>query len=330
VLIVVLVSLAIWWFSRTPPVYLPAYIAESDAILWNANAQVRQPVTTLHYGDRVSVLRRSGEQAEVRTDAGARGWLESRVLMDAELWQLAAALLESARDMPVQARGQMRTISNVRLNPGRNGPRIHQFARGDAIVVLERSVVEAPANAGDTTQTTQTEAAPSTRSEDWLLVLRDPPAGAPPAAAGAPETVPVAGWVLGRFVELQPPAPILNLFTGSGLDVAAWADLSSVADPAAPEGRRTQYLAAGTRGGEGQLCDFTLLRVYTWSTSRQRYETAFVENNICGRMPIRVTPTSAGVDFQFTDPSQNGADVLYRMRQTTVRRVREAPSPAQP
>jgi hypothetical protein len=166
--------------------------------------------------------------------------------------------------------------------------------------------------------------------EDWLLVLRTAPPGpgAATAAGGAPAVsprtssaapaVPIAGWVLARFIELDPPAPIPDYFNAAGIHVVAWVVLNTAPDPSGPQ---PQYLVAGARGGEGQPCDFTLLRVYTWGASRQRYETAYVENNICGRMPIRVSATPAGADFRFADPAQDGAERLYRMRQTSVRRV---------
>ncbi len=70
VLFLLLVVAAVFWWaqSRRPATEYPmAYVAEPSATLWNANAQVRQPVTTLHYGDHVTILQRSDERVEVRT-----------------------------------------------------------------------------------------------------------------------------------------------------------------------------------------------------------------------------------------------------------------------
>jgi hypothetical protein len=326
-----------WWAqsSRPPAEYPMAYVVQSSAIVWNSNAQVRQPVTTLHYGDHVTILQRSGERAEVRSDAGAQGWIDEPALMDADLWQQAAALLDRVKQMPVQARGHTRTISNVRLTAGRDGPRIFQFGRNEPVVVLERGTspvpAEGPASAGEVLP----------KREDWLLVLRTPAdetgAAQPAASAGAglaasqgatgarTPAVPIAGWVLGRFIELDPPAPIPDYFTASGVRVVAWMELNRVLDEGEP---RPQYLVAGARGGEGQPCDFTLLRVYTWGLTRHRYETAYIENDVCGRMPIRVTAGAAGEEFRFADPLQDGADRVYRVRQTTVRRVTSTAAPS--
>jgi hypothetical protein len=130
--------------------------------------------------------------------------------------------------------------------------------------------------------------------------------------------------VLARFIELDPPPPIPDYFNAAGIRVVAWVLLNTAPDLGGP---RPQYLVVGARGGEGQPCDFTMLRVYTWGPSRQRYETAYIENDACGRMPIRVSSTPAGAEFRFADPSQAGTERVYLMRQTTVRRVRQAAAP---
>jgi hypothetical protein len=124
--------------------------------------------------------------------------------------------------------------------------------------------------------------------------------------------------VLARFIELDPPPPIPDYFNAAGIRVVAWVLLNTVPGDGEP---KPQYLVAGARGGEGQQCDFTMLRVYTWNIRRLRYETAYIENDVCGEMPIRVTAAPAGADFQFADPSQGGAERLYRLRQTMVRHV---------
>jgi hypothetical protein len=69
------------------------------------------------------------------------------------------------------------------------------------------------------------------------------------------------------------------------------------------------------------MCDFTGLRVFTWGAKRQRYETAYIENNLCGRMPIQARKTPAGAEFSFPTVGEGSAERLYRMKQTVVRRV---------
>lgn len=330
ILLLILVALiaGVWWSHRRPVKHSVAYVAGHGATLWNTTAQVRQPVTTLGFGDRVMVMRHAGNQVEVRTDAGTQGWMNVRLLMDAALWGKRAALLTKADAMPVQARGHTRTISNVHIAPGRDAARIFQFGRNVPVAVLQRSVLPAPQEEGSSGGAEQ-------KKEDWLLVVRRQPTAtelaaaprsSPVSTAGAiagrtgGADIPVAGWVLGRFIALDPPSPIPDYASSAGMRVVAWEILNTVSSPG---GEKPQYLVAGTRDAEGQPCDFTMLRVYTWSKSRRRYETAYIKNGICGRLPIRVFGTPRGPEFRFEEPGGNGAGLLYRMRGTLVRQVRE-------
>src|SRR5665213_292907 len=127
-----------WWMRRRPATYPVAYVGDRTAVIWSTTAQVRQTVATLHYGERVAVLRRTAEQSQVRTDDGIQGWLDNRLLMDPALWKKSADLLASVRAMPVQASGRTRAFSNVHLEPGRGTPRIFQFGRNVPVVVFER------------------------------------------------------------------------------------------------------------------------------------------------------------------------------------------------
>jgi hypothetical protein len=311
-----------------------AYVSDPTAAVWNTNAQVRQQIATLKYGDKVSVLQRSGDHSQVRSDSGTEGWVDTSALMDADIWQQGADILARARKMPVQARGHTRTISNVRLIAGRDGPRIYQLGRNDPVVVLERTTRPV---AQDNAEEVDASSAAKGKMEDWLLVMRDPSAPAPgggaqgagtPAVSSGPEKqkgpyTPIAGWVLARFIELDAPPPIPDYFNASNLRVAAWMLLNTVPADSEP---KPQYLVAGNRGGEGQPCDFTALRVYTWDGPKDRYETAFVENDICGKFPITVTPAPMGADFHFADPAEGGADRAYIFRQTVVRRVSKTPA----
>ena len=145
------------------------------------------------------------------------------------------------------------------------------------------------------------------------------------SASGGRETPPVAGWVLARFVQLDAPEVIRDYASSSGARPIAWFVLNLAGDAADP---KPQYLMAGVHGGDGQDCDFSMLRVYTWDAPRSRYETAFVQSDLCGSLPIQVSRQAGTGDpeFRFKLVTKDGAkeDALYRMRQTTVRRVRDA------
>jgi hypothetical protein len=108
--------------------------------------------------------------------------------------------------------------------------------------------------------------------------------------------------------------------SSADLRVIAWFELNRVPD--GNGGEAPQYLVAGSRGAEGRDCDFTMLRVYTWGKARKRYETAYVESDVCGRLPIRVSNAEKGPEFQFTDENTPDGQRIYEMVQTVVRRVK--------
>ncbi len=359
--IVLILAALLYWklHPGSPKVISVGYVGDRDVILWNSLAQVRESVGEVHYGDRVEVVRVEGTAVQVRTTSGAIGWIrDSRQMMDSDLWGKSASLFESARTLPVQARGRTKTVSNVRVEPGRDGKRIFQFGRGTPVLILERAVADAPQGPEENSQEEKAASAADqqkSKQEDWLLVLRatDSPAngdgtrspgngtagvkpatgdavsGGPvvtqsvPAAVGGPGG-PVAGWVLARFIELDLPDPVKDYASSADLHVVAWFELNRVPDGSG--GEVPQYLVAGSHGGEGQVCDFTMLRVYTWSTARKRYETAYVESDLCGRLPIRISSGAKGPEFQFSDVNEGGADRTYVMYQTSVRRVKDATS----
>ena len=328
-LVVLLLALiaGVWWARRSPVRYPEAYIADRSAALWSATAQVRHQVATLGYGEKVSVLGRTADLTEVRSADGTHGWIDSRLLMAPELWFRVGQLLSDARNMPVQARGHTRTVSNVHIEPGRDSARIFQFGRNVPVAVLQRQVAAIPTTASDDGRTGDEAPPPGdekSAEEDWALVMYSQPktsdaasaSGSAATQADAGRSVPIAGWVLSRFIELDPPAPIGDYTAAAGRKVAAWVQLNAVADAS---GEKPQYMVAATRGGEGQPCDFTSVRVYTWGAVRKQYETSFVDNNLCGRLPVRVTQTPAGPEFRFSD--DKSVEHAYRLMQTVVRRI---------
>ena len=105
-------------------------------------------------------------------------------------------------------------------------------------------------------------------------------------------------------------------FARAAKRVIAWAQLNTVPDPS---GDKPQYVVAAAKGGEGQPCDFTSIRVYTWGAARMQYETSFADNNVCGRLPLRVSQAPDGPEFRFND--QKNIEHAYRLIQTVVRRI---------
>lgn len=312
-------GLIIWFWARPNAATEEAYGGDRNVTVWSRLAQVREPVDTLNYGDRVLILERKEPHARVRTSSGAVGWIETRYLMPAEVWRHGRELREQALHMPVQAQGTTKVTTNVRVAPGRDAARIFQFVAEVPVEVLARTVVEIPqaTGAADTapappkTKSAKKPAEPERRGEDWLLVRGKDKRDAE-----------VVGWVVGRFLEMNYPAPLRDY--AAGIRFVAWFEAGNRMDD---DGPHPTYVAVGVTGPEGLPCDFTLLRVYAWNPARNRYETAYVESNFCGRLPVRVEPeaySGAESAFRFAATGKKGEEQReYSLRNGFVRRLRK-------
>ncbi|HXQ26990.1 MAG TPA: SH3 domain-containing protein [Candidatus Acidoferrales bacterium] len=319
VLVLVVCVAAYLRFHHPKRVLETAYVGNHQVILWNTSAQIREPLGTVNYGDRVDVLARFQEQVQVHTADGRTGWITQSDLLSADLWQKAQDMESKATTLPVEARGHTRVLSNLHVEPGRDTPRIRQVNKSIPVDMFQRQPMDVPtvSPAAPTSATVDKEAAAApadAKKEDWWLVR-----------AHMPDQTSVSGWVLGRFIDLDVPAPLPDYASSAGVHIAAWFELNRVSDSSG--NAKSQYLLLGTRGPEGQPCDFTLIRVYTWDKQRERYETAFVDSELCGKLPVKiaqVAPPVSDATFSFEDWSKGTSEQrIYRMHQTVVRRVRQ-------
>jgi hypothetical protein len=322
-----LVTLLAWYFRPKHEIFDEMFVSERSVTLWSSVAQVREPVGILYYGDRVNVLARRNDTFKVRTSASGTGWVDARYLMEPALWQRSAKLLEQTRAMPVQARGRTKVATNLRVSPGRTQPRLYQFGRGIAVEVVGRAVADW-SQSGDEKESTEPQ---ETKKEEWYLVrgLATRPPGETNARNAdvnsttqpGDQTIPIAGWVIARFIEYELPDPVREGTASANVRPIAWFELNRVGDPA---GDKSQYLVAGARGPDGQPCDFTTLRVYTWNLRKSRYETAFIENDLCGALPIRIGKGPKNEpEFRFREMDGSKHERVYRLIQTVVRPIRE-------
>ena len=341
-LLVLVVALYVRFHHAASPLET-GYAGGRTVTVFSTSAQVREPVATVSFGDRLEVLQRFQNQVKVRTSAGVVGWIGEGDVLSADLWQTLNDLETKSATMPVVARGHTRVLSNLRIEPGRDSPRVRQlnkdipvdmmarqpeFVAPAAASSVDEEAADAPASEPAKSDVRKSKSRksdarksddrPGAKKEDWWLVR-----------VHLTDQAVLAGWLLGRFVELDVPSPLPDYATSAGMRIVAWSELNRV--PSASGKPMTQYLLLGTHGPEGQPCDFTSLRVYTWGKQKDRYETAFVESNVCGKLPIQRLQ-SAGSDmditFSFLD-SSNGAleRRTYQMHQTIVRRVKVGSAP---
>jgi hypothetical protein len=306
-----------WLIWPRRPVLGVSYVNGRSATLWSTTAQVREATATLAFGDRLEILDRDGNFAEVRTAKGLEGWVDMRSLVRSEEWDQAMALLAKAKQMPIEARGHTKAVGNLRTEPKRQADRVLQLSRDVPVEMLERQVADVPVAKSADDAEENDDAEP--RKEDWWLVRATP--------QGQGE---IAGWVLGRFLEVDLPSPLPDYVSGAGIHPVGWFVLGQLPDSSG--GVAPEYLVLGTHGTEGLDCDFTVLRVYTPLSKRPGYGTAFVESNLCGHLPLNLTAaTGTGGEalFQFraTDATGQTTDRKYVARETSVHRVNEEVAP---
>ena len=322
------VALLAWYFRPKHESLGAAYVSERTLTLLSSVAQVHEQLGVLYYGERVDVLARRNDNVKVRTANGTIGWVDGRYLMEPELWERSEKLLAQTKSMIVQARGRTKTTTNLRVEPGRTEPRLYQFGRGIEVEVFGRAVA-------DWTQVTDekelaAENEPQ-KKEDWYLVqgvaTRPPGEGVVRNSAvttttqPGDQTIPIAGWVVARFISLDLPDPVREGTTAANVRAIAWFELNRVTDA---EGEHPQYVVAGTRSAEGAPCDFTTLRVFTWNSKKTRYETAYIENDLCGVLPIQISKGPEGEpEFRFHMMERSKPERVYRLIQTVVRRVKD-------
>jgi len=327
-----MVALLAWIFRPRHESLGVAYVSERTITLWSGVAQVREQVGVLPYGERVDVLARRNDNVKVRTAAGATGWVDGRYLMEPDLWQRSAKLLEQAKSMAVQGHGRTKVSTNLRVEPGRTEPRLYQFTRGADVEILGRAVADWVQVSDEREGGNEEEIS---KKEDWYLVrgiaTRPPGEGTIRNSAvmnttqPGDQTIPIAGWVVARFVSLDLPDAVREGASSANIRPIAWFELNRVRDP---DGDHPQYLVAGTRSPEGQPCDFTTIRVFTWNPKRTRYETAYIENDLCGALPVHLGKGPKGEpEFRFHVMDPGKEERVYHLLQTVVRRVREQPAP---
>lgn len=308
-------------FHHAKPPLGTAYAGDRGLTLYDSSAQIRSPIGTVAFGEPLEIEARFGDQVQVRTPAGLVGWTNKDDLISGDLWQEEKELNAKTAVIPPESRGHTGVISNLHLEPGRDAPRVRQLKKDVPLELFQRTAVAIPENnspaaaqpESDTGEESPADANGPKR-EDWWLVRAD-----------LEDKSAVSGWMLGRFIDLDVPEPLPDYASASNMRIVAWFALNPARDAS---GRDVpQYLVVGATGPEGGACDFTIMRVFTWSKAKSQYETAFIDGNVCGKLPVNIVrmPVAQVVTMTFTDPS-DGSLETYRMHQTIVRRIKTADS----
>jgi len=256
----------------------------------DAPGEIRLAVESVKAGDRLQVLLRSHNWAKVKLEDGRTGWVESKDIVDAPAYEGSQKLLNDLENIPVQAEGHAPQPINLRYEPSRDSASLAQLPNNQKLQVFGRKIVERPSPSADRSSPAAKEA--------WYLVKADTR----------------AGWVLGRSVTLDIPAPISA--NAQGYNLVAWMVLNTVAD----NGRQVpQYLAADRAANQDP--DFTHIRVFTWWVKNQQYVTSYAESGLRGYFPMRVVRNGKVPQFRLNlvDDQGNKVQKVYALFDTLTR-----------
>jgi SH3-like domain-containing protein len=290
-----------------------AYVAAPQLTLRDRVAAVYNKVGTAKNGERVEVLERSRRFVRVRTERGEEGWVEQRNLASEEVYKAFQQLAKSHASDPAQAPALTRFNVNLHSTPLRDGEKLYQLNEGEKIELLERAATPKPVAQAAPKPGARTE---PPAVEDWWLVR---------AAGGR------VGWLLSRMVDVDIPLEVGQY--AEDQRIVAYFVLNHVED----DGRKVpQYLVVLTDPKDGMPFDYNQIRVFTWNTKRDRYETAYRERRLNGQLPVRVG-TQSFVDegtlpvftLRLKDASGAISERTFKLNGVMVRRVL-APGEKQP
>jgi len=250
--------------SRNVPVEA-GYVLPSSVQVVDTPAEVRIVVGSIKSGERVDILKRTRNWAQIRTSDNLTGWVGNSDLLDAQTYEGGQKLLRDLVKTPAQAEGHTSGLVNLHLEPSREAAQLAQLPENLKVQVFGRRWVDRPPPDGQPSAAKVRDA--------WYLIRADAR----------------AGWVMGRFVALDIPEKLAPYAQGSNL--VAWVVLKTVDDEGQPV---PEYLTADRLGT--QEADFSHIRVFTWWIKDHKYVTAYVEGGLNGYFPIRVAEVN-GVPY---------------------------------
>ena len=166
------------------------YVLPPSVQVVDTPAEVRIVVGSLKSGERVEILKRTRNWAQIRTADNLTGWVENSNLLDSQTYEGGQKLLRDLHNIPAQAEGHTSGIVNLRLEPSRDAAQLAQLPENLKVQIFGRRLVDRPAPDGQPSAAKVRDA--------WYLIRADTS----------------AGWVLGRFVALDIPEKLAPVCPG--------------------------------------------------------------------------------------------------------------------
>jgi hypothetical protein len=279
----------------------------------SSTAVVAADLVEVTRGDTVDILDSDTVEGEkwllvrAHDTENTEGWIEARYIMPQDVLDKSRKLADEDKDIPAQASGQLRAVSNLRLTPDYTGSEniLMKLESGSSFEIVGWKRVPKPKGAetkesddtpkaGSVQQSTKAqrdadaEKEPEETNELWYKVRL--PASVSPAPAG---------WVYGKQVELSVPPDII--FYRTGREFVAWKRLDDdqSAATAAPKDKDAAkeikpgswvILEKGSSDEPHTLDEPDFDRVYVlgYDKYRQEHYTAYRSNDLKGYLPLRV------------------------------------------
>lgn len=306
-------------------------------------------VAVTHHGDRVEILGQRRLWYRIRTEKGIEGWTDDRQLMDTAQMARLRALAAQTSGLPSQGKATTYDVLNVHTEPNRNSPSFVQVKEKETFDVVAHRVVDraakqpkrrlikpqpkpVPISKKKAKAGIQPPASPAPPPPpvDWVALSKErgPAAEAdtPPAAQDDWTLIRTSGgqsgWVLTSRVYMSIPDDVAQY--AEGHRITSYFVIGSVTD----KGEQKNIWLWTTAESLGQDHDFDSYRVFTWSTKRHRYETAYIQRRERGYQPVLAKPG----EFSVCVENKAGERVRkhYTLTGVSVRPAGEQPCEAMP
>ena len=270
-------------------------------------------IVEVKHGDRLDILETRRRLIRVRTREGVEGWVDANLLLSADQMNELQRMANGAGKFPSQGAATVFDSLNLHTEPSRSSPSFAQIPEGGSVEVLAhratpRGVSSRPKTALAVRPAPLTKA--SKRDSKKAAAALLPPPRAPalprdwermshPRASELPEYAAPAplplddwdlvrtkegkvGWVLARMLYMAIPDEVAQY--AEGKRITAYLALGDVKD-----GDQIKHNWVWTTAtSDLKTAEFDSIRVFVWSLSRHRYETAFIERNVTGFYPVQL------------------------------------------
>jgi SH3-like domain-containing protein len=305
--------------SHLPAVGI-AYVGPVTMNLRQDLAAKSPGVKEVKHGDRLDIIEIRRRLARVRTVEGIEGWVDANLLLSAQQMDDLRKLAADAAKLPSQGAATVFEALNMHTEPGRASPSFHQIPEGGSVEVLTHRATARVAVKSKAPALAKAAAPPKvSRSKDskrgvfllpgpvpqpppanWLKISRPRATDLPDYVAPAPPPAPSlddwdmvrtkdgkVGWVLSRLLYMAVPDEVAQYAEGNR--ITAYLALGDVRD-----GQQVKHNWLWTTAATSlKTAEFDSFRVFVWSKSRHRYETAYIERNVTGFYPVELAEVPA-------------------------------------